>query len=192
MKIHSMNKIIELRTDRLKLRQWKESDLPPFAEMNADPIVMEYYPSTLSEAESNSMANKLKDLILERSWGFWAVETTQEKKFIGFVGLHKPAYDLPVTPCIEVGWRLSKDYWGNGYATEAARESLRFAFEELGLSEVYSFTSVSNERSRFVMARLKMINTENNFEHPIIPMGHPLREHALYKITAKQWGCVIS
>lgn len=182
-----MNEIVELETKRLKLRQWKESDLPLFATMNADPVVMEYYPSILSETESNAMANKLKEFISERSWGFWAAETKKEKQFIGFVGLHKPTYDLPVTPCVEIGWRLGKEYWGKGYATEAGRESLRFAFEALKLSEVYSFTSVSNIRSRSVMERLKMMNTGNNFEHPIIPEAHPLREHVLYKITAGQW-----
>ena len=182
-----MKAIVELETERLKLRQWKERDLPLFAEINADPDVMEYYPSALNEAESNSMANKLKQLISERSWGFWAVETKKEKQFIGFVGLHKPAYDLPVTPCVEVGWRLEKEYWGKGYATEAARESLRFAFEELKLNEVYSFASVSNKRSWSVMKRLNMVNTGYNFEHPIIPKNHPLREHVLYKITAEDW-----
>jgi RimJ/RimL family protein N-acetyltransferase len=182
-----MKGIVELETERLRLRQWEEDDLPLFAEMNADPEVMEYYPSTLSEEESNAMANKIKGLINERSWGFWAVETINDKRFIGFVGLHKPTYDLPVTPCVEVGWRLGKEYWGKGYATEAGRESLRFAFEVLKLNEVYSFASVANKRSWLVMERLKMTNTGNNFEHPIIPEGHPLREHVLYKITKEQW-----
>lgn len=182
-----MNKVVELSTDRLLLRQWKEEDFPLFAKMNSDPVVMEYYPSILSEDESNAMARKLRALISERSWGFWAVETIKENTFIGFVGLHEPTYDLPVTPCIEVGWRLGKEWWGNGYATEAARESLRFAFEELGLGEVYSFTSVSNKKSWSVMERLNMSNTGNNFEHPIIPEGHALREHVLYKITKEQW-----
>lgn len=182
-----MSEVVELRTDRLLLRQWKEEDFPLFARMTSDPIVMQYYPGTLSEDESNAMASKIRALISERSWGFWAVETIQENIFIGFVGLHKPTYDLPVTPCVEVGWRLGKEYWGNGYATEAARESLRFAFEELVLDEVYSFASVSNKKSRSVMARLNMSNTGNNFEHPIIPEGHALREHVLYKITKEQW-----
>lgn len=182
-----MKEAIKLETERLKLRQWKESDLPLFAEMNADPVVMEYYPDTVSEAESNAMACKIKGLISERSWGFWTVEIKKEQNFIGFVGLHKPTYDLPITPCVEVGWRLAKEYWGKGYATEAARESLRFAFEELRLKEVYSFASVLNERSCSVMKRLKMINMENNFEHPILPEGHALREHVLYKITREQW-----
>lgn len=182
-----MKEEVKLETERLRLRQWKESDLSLFAEMNADPVVMEYYPDILSEDESNAMANKLKGLITERSWGFWAVETKEEKEFIGFVGLHKPTYDLPVTPCVEIGWRLGKEYWGKGYATEAALESLKFAFEELKLNEVYSFASVLNKRSWAVMERVKMKNTESNFNHPIIPEGHPLREHVLYKITAEQW-----
>ncbi|MCU7873804.1 MAG: GNAT family N-acetyltransferase [Candidatus Thiodiazotropha sp. (ex Lucinoma borealis)] len=182
-----MAEVIELKTNRLKLRQWKESDLLPFAKMNADPAVMEYYPSILSEDESNEMAKILKGYISDRCWGFWAVEIIEEKKFIGFVGLHKPTYDLPVKNCVEVGWRLGREYWGKGYATEAAKESLRFAFEELDLTEVYSFASVSNKKSWSVMERINMVNTGNNFEHPIIPEGHHLREHVLYKITKKQW-----
>ncbi|NOX91724.1 MAG: GNAT family N-acetyltransferase [Gammaproteobacteria bacterium] len=134
------------------------------------------------------MLLRARPLISDQLWGFWAVETKSENEFIGFVGLHKPTYDLPVTPCVEIGWRVCNKYWGKGYATEAAQESLRFAFEELKLSEVYSFTSVSNTRSWSVMERLKMENTKNNFEHPIIPEGHPLREHVLYKITSGQWG----
>lgn len=182
-----MANVVELKTDRLILRQWKESDLLPFAKMNADPEVMEYYPSTISESESNQLANRIKGFITKRSWGFWAVETINENEFIGFVGLHKPTYDLPVSSCVEVGWRFSKKYWGKGYATEAAKESLRFAFEDLQLNEVYSFASVSNKKSCSVMERLNMVNTGNNFEHPIIPEGHSLREHVLYKIIKKQW-----
>ncbi len=178
---------IELETNRLRLRQWRDTDLPIFAEMNADSTVMEYYPKTLSEDESNTMANKLKELISEQSWGFWAVEIKEKNEFIGFVGLHKPTYDLPVTPCVEIGWRLGKKHWGKGYATEAAQEALRFAFVELKLKKVYSFTSVLNKPSWSVMERLHMINLEENFEHPILPENHPLCEHVLYKITAEQW-----
>ncbi len=106
---------------------------------------------------------------------------------MGFVGLHEPTYDLPVTPCIEIGWRLAKEYWGKGYATEAAKTSLDFAFKKLNLPEVYSFASVSNRKSWTVMERLKMVNTKENFEHPDIPKNNPLREHVLYKITQRQW-----
>ncbi len=179
--------VVELETNRLKLRQWKESDFQPFAMINSDPDVMEYYPSPLSSSESDAMANKIKSLISERSWGFWAVETIAEGQFFGFVGLHVPTYELPVTPCVEIGWRLGKEYWGKGYATEAAKEALRFAFQKLDLNEIYSFASVSNQKSWKVMERLGMVNTGNNFEHPIIPEGHALREHVLYKITRERW-----
>ncbi len=102
---------------------------------------------------------------------------------MGFVGLHEPAYELPITPCVEIGWRLAKEYWGKGYATEAGKASLEIAFKILNLQEVYSFASVSNRQSWAVMERLKMKNTNKNFEHPIIPQNNPLREHVLYKIT---------
>lgn len=182
-----MTYIKQLKTDRLILRQWQDKDLPLFADINADPLVMKYYPEVLSRHMSNGMAYRLKELIAEKSWGFWAVELIKENEFIGFVGLHEPDYDLPVTPCVEIGWRLDSNYWGNGYATEAASACLKFAFEELYLNEVYSFTSVSNTNSRKVMERINMTNMKHNFEHPIIPEGHPLRLHVLYKITLNQW-----
>ena len=182
-----MREAEELETERLILRQWKDSDYPLFAEMSSDPVVMEFYPSTLSREESDAMANKIKGLIADQSWGFWAVERKKDQEFIGFVGLHKPTYELPVTECVEVGWRLRKEYWGKGYATEAAKEALRFGFETLKLKEIYSFASVLNKRSWAVMERLNMSNTGNNFEHPSIPKGHSLREHVLYKITNEQW-----
>ena len=185
--INPVNKIIQLQTDRLILRQWQDDDLKAFARMCADPDVMKFYPNTLTNEESNVMANKIRGLIDEQSWGLWAVELKDKDCFIGFVGLHKPHYELPITPCVEVGWRLSKEYWGKGYATEAARESLKFAFNQLELNEVYSFASVSNNKSWRVMERLGMSNTGNNFEHPDIPEGQPLREHVLYKITKAQW-----
>jgi len=182
-----MNKLIELETSRLSLRQWRKRDFPVFASINADPTVMEYYPNTLSEEESNELAYKLQSLISERGWGFWAVEEKNGKDFIGFVGLHIPKAELPFTPCVEIGWRLDKSFWGNGYATEAAKAALNVAFEQLNLSEVYSFTSVGNARSRAVMERINMVNTSKNFEHPDIPAGHHLREHVLYNLTKEQW-----
>ena len=182
-----MSNIIELKTIRLKLRQWKEADRIPFAQMNADPEVMKYYPSILTQHKSNELLNKLMGLISQQSWGLWAVEMLSENIFIGFVGLHKPTAHLPVYPCVEVGWRLVKTYWGQDYPTEAAKAALQFAFQELLLNEVYSFTSVSNQKSRAVMQRLALINTGNNFDHPTIPEHHPLREHVLYRITKPQW-----
>lgn len=179
--------IIEIETERLKLRQWKEADRPLFAKINADPIVMRFYPSVLSTEESNGMAQRLESLIRKRGWGFWAIEKRDEKQFIGFVGLHEPRYDLAVTPCVEIGWRLAKQYWGQGYATEAAKAALGIAFDRLDLPEIYSFTPVLNKKSRAVMERIGMLDTGKNFEHPMIPEGSPLREHFLYKVDKKGW-----
>lgn len=179
--------IIQLKTDRLVLRQWKASDLSIFAELNASPTVMKYYPSTLNKKESNEMADKISKLISSRGWGFWAVERKDIKEFIGFVGLHEPSYDLPCTPCTEIGWRLSNKHWGKGYATEAAIKSLEFAFTHLDLPEVYSFTSVANTNSEAVMKRIGMQNLHKNFEHPIIPEGNDLREHLLYRLSKNRF-----
>jgi len=178
---------MELKTKRLLLRQWQDKDLPEFAGLNADPHVMEYYPNTLDSQQSNEIAEKLKTLISDRGWGLWAVETLSDNKFIGFVGLHEPIYELPVNPCIEIGWRLAREHWGNGYATEAANAAINFGFEKLNLSEIYSFTSLANIKSRNVMERLKMIDQKMNFEHPIIPEASPLREHVLYKLSRDNW-----
>lgn len=179
-------KITELETDRLLLRQWKHSDYSVFFEMNTDPAVMEYFPSTLSKEESNAMAEKCASLIAERGWGFWAAELKKTEEFIGFVGLHCPKPTLPFSPCVEIGWRLSKKHWGNGYATEAASASLQFAFTIANIKEIVSFTTVTNLRSQAVMVRLGMVNTQENFNHPDIDIGHTLSEHVLYKITKVQ------
>ncbi len=177
----------ELETQRLRLRQWKPSDLPDFAKLNGDPVVMEYFPSTLSEADGNAMAEKCRSLIFEHGWGLWAVEEKSSNQFIGFVGIHTPKDSLPCAPCVEIGWRLSKNFWHRGYASEAAQRALAFAFETLQLEEVVSFTTVSNQRSQNVMKRIGMTNSHENFHHPDLPENHPLAEHVLYKITKEQW-----
>jgi RimJ/RimL family protein N-acetyltransferase len=182
-----MTEIIELKTERLRLRQWKQEDFSAFAKLNADPEVMKYYPDILNQEESNDMARRFEALITYRGWGFWVVEKLDEKAFMGFVGLHEPTYDLPVTPCVEIGWRLSREYWGHGYASEAAKASLAVAFEKLDLPEVYSFTSGLNKKSQAVMERLGMVNMNENFDHPMIPKDSALREHVLYKIDRKSW-----
>jgi len=182
-----MKKIIELETKRLILRQWNKEDLEAFSLLNADPEVMEFFPKVLSRKESNAMAEKIKNLISDRGWGFWAVEVKNESAFIGFVGLNEPHYDLPFNPCVEIGWRLAKKYWSKGYATEAGSASLEFAFDQLNLDEVYSFATVHNIKSQAVMERLRLKNTMSNFNHPAIPKDSPLREHVLYKIDKKSW-----
>ena len=173
--------LVESATPRLLLRQWRPSDRVPFAALNADPRVMEFFPSPLSRVESDALADRCEAHIGERGWGVWAVERKATGEFIGFVGLHVPTGPLPFAPCTEVGWRLAFDHWGHGFATEAARVALRIGFEILGLKEVVSFTSVANRRSRAVMERLGM--TESGlFEHPSVPVGSPLREHCLYRL----------
>ena len=178
-------KTVQLETKRLILRQWKKDDFKAFEKLNADPIVMEYFPSILSAKESNALAQKMQDLIEHNGWGFWAVEEKFSGAFIGCLGLHEPTDDLPFTPCVEIGWRLLKEYWGKGYATEAGKEVVGFAFEVLKLDEIVSFTATINHRSESVMKRLGMKKKDANFEHLALPKGHRLREHSLYAIRRK-------
>lgn len=182
-----MTEIVELETKRLFLRKWKQSDLKKFAELNLDPEVMEYLPTISSEEESNQLADKIISRLSENSWGFWAIETKDDHSFIGFVGLNEPKYELPVKPCVEIGWRLARKYWGNGYATEAGKASLAFAFNNLDVNEIYSFISIANKRSQAVMERLQLVNIHSNFDHPSIPFDSQYREHVLYKIDKEDW-----
>ena len=179
-----MPAIQEIETERLLLRQWKSTDFPAFAQLTSDEEVMQFFPSTLSQEESRAMAQRCADLIAGRGWGFWAAEDKASGTFMGFIGLHVPAVELPFSPCVEIGWRLARAWWGKGLATEGARAALQFAFMSLSLEEVVSFTSVRNARSEAVMRRLGMRRDAATFEHPSIPMGHPLREHCLYRATA--------
>ena len=173
----------ELATQRLRLRQWRTDDLEPFAALNADPEVMRYYPSTLDRERSDAFVEREARAITSRGWGIWAVEVVGEVPFVGYVGLAEPSFDAHFTPTVEVGWRLAREHWGRGYATEAAREALRFGFEELGLTEIVSFTTVANRRSRRVMERVGMTrDPRDDFDHPNVPTGSPLRPHVLYRL----------
>jgi RimJ/RimL family protein N-acetyltransferase len=178
---------IEFDTERLRLRQWCDADREPFAALNADSKVMEFFPAVLERAESDATAQRCQELIAERGWGFWAVETKSTREFIGFVGLHTPEPELPFSPCVEIGWRLAAKHWGQGFATEAARGALRVGFEQLGLPEIVSFTTVGNSRSRAVMERLGMREAPNTFEYPQLPAGSLLRQHCLYRLSREQW-----
>ena len=173
--------VYEIETDRLRLRQWRDSDLPVFAMMNADAETMRYFPSTFTVEQINSMAKRCRELIEMRGWGFWAAEEKTTETFVGFIGLHVPSLEFPCSPCVEIGWRLVKTAWGKGLATEGATAVLSFAFEKLALTEVVSFTALTNNRSERVMKRLGMQRDEFTFENPSIPLGHPLREHVLYR-----------
>jgi len=178
-----VSSIIETETKRLLLRQWRETDLDYFAEINSSKKVMEFYPSILSRQQSDDFAQNIQQRISDSGWGFWAIEIPQVCEFIGFVGLNKPGYELPFELEAEIGWRLSENYWGNGYATEAAVAALDIGFKQLGMSEIVSFASVLNHASINVMQRLKMTKSELDFEHPKVPVGDPLRQHCLYRIS---------
>jgi RimJ/RimL family protein N-acetyltransferase len=174
---------IELDTERLRLRQWRASDREPFVRLNADPRVMEFFPSTIDRRASEAAIDRWQQEIAERGWGLWAAERLDSNEFIGFVGLQVPSAPLPFAPCVEVGWRLAHAHWGMGYATEAARGALRVGFERLGLREIVSFTALGNMRSRAVMERLGMQQDDATFEHPNVAQGSPLRAHCLYRIA---------
>jgi RimJ/RimL family protein N-acetyltransferase len=182
-----MSALIEFDTARLRLRQWRETDREPFARLNADPRVMEFLPNLLDRSVSDAMLDRLQTLIAERGWGLWAVATQADERFIGYVGLHVPTADLPCSPCVEIGWRLAYEYWGKGYATEAARAVLGVGFDRLCLPEIVSFTAILNHRSSAVMERLGMIREAETFKHPSLAMGHPLREHYLYRLSQEKW-----
>lgn len=178
----------ELRTKRLLLRQWRDEDLEPFAELNADPETMRYFPAPPHREQSDALAEHARGHIDEEGWGIWAVEVVGAASFIGFVGLARPSFEEHFTPAVEVGWRLAREHWGHGYATEAGRAALGYGFEELDLDEIVSFTSGLNEPSRRVMERLGMSHDPaDDFEHPRVPVGHPLRPHVLYRLSRADW-----
>jgi RimJ/RimL family protein N-acetyltransferase len=144
---------------------------------------MRHFPAVLTRAESDAWALGAQALIAARGWGLWAVEVDRGAPFIGFVGLAQPRFDAHFTPAVEVGWRLAREHWGSGYATEAARAAISFAFDELGLDEIVSFTPVANDRSRRVMERLGMTHDPaDDFDHPRLAHGDPLRRHVLYRL----------
>jgi RimJ/RimL family protein N-acetyltransferase len=182
-----MSELIEFETERLLLRQWRDADKAPFAAINADPRLMQYFPARLDRAQSDAQWGELQNHIDYNGFGIWAVEEKATRTLIGGVGLQIPSPDLPVFPCVEIAWRLGTDHWGKGFATEAARGALRVGFDELGLPEIVSFTSTGNLRSRELMKRLGMRDTGETFDHPKVPEGHPVRKHCLYFLSRKQW-----
>jgi RimJ/RimL family protein N-acetyltransferase len=175
--------VTELRTERTSLRAWRDEDLEPFARLNADPEVMRWFPSLLSTEASDALASRIRARLAEDGWGLWALEVPGVSPFCGFVGLSRVPFEASFTPAVEIGWRLDQPWWGRGYATEAATACIEFAFETLGLSEIVSFTTTANTRSRAVMERLGMRHDpDGDFEHPGIPAGNPIRPHVLYRL----------
>jgi len=177
----------ELHTPRLLLRQWRDSDREPFAALNGDPAVMEFFPSLQNREASDACIDAWQVQFAAKGWSNWAAELRETGEFIGYVGLTVPRRVLPFSPCVEIGWRLARSFWGRGLASEAALAVLRAGFERLGLAEVVSFTARANLRSRAVMERIGMRNVNEDFEYPGIPEGHALRLHCLYRVSRAQW-----
>jgi RimJ/RimL family protein N-acetyltransferase len=172
---------IPIETPRLVLRAWRASDREPFALLNADPRVMEYFPACLSRAESDGLVDRIESNMRRDGYSFFAAELRQIGEFIGFIGLSVPPFDF--LPYDEIGWRLAPAFWNQGLATEGARAALAFAFDELGRREIVAFTAVANLRSRRVMEKLGMTHdVAADFDHPRIAEGHPLRRHVLYRV----------
>jgi RimJ/RimL family protein N-acetyltransferase len=172
----------ELRTDRLILRRWRESDLEPWAAMNADPEVREHLGEVLTREQSDASVAAFRTEFDERGYGWWAVEVQATGEFIGFAGLDKVDDGMPFTG-VEIGWRLARSAWGHGYATEAARAVLTYGFDTLNLPEILAVTTATNTRSQAVMRRLGMThNSAEDFDNPTEPEG-PLRPNVLFRIT---------
>lgn len=173
----------EIRTKRLVLRAWREEDLESFAQLNADPRVMKYFPGALTRKESDQLAKRMTDAQRQQGWGFWAVSIPGQSDFIGCIGLAHVSFDAPFTPAVEVGWRLNSAFWNQGYATEGAQAALQYGFEKLHLDEIVAFTVTNNTPSRRVMEKIGMVHdVHGDFDHPKLPEGHVLRPHVLYRI----------
>jgi RimJ/RimL family protein N-acetyltransferase len=177
-----------IETARLSLRWWQESDKLPFALMNADPRVMEFMPACLSRAESDTLADRIQAHFQQHGFGLYAAELREERRYIGFIGLSVPNFEAHFTPCIEIGWRLAAASWSRGLATEGASAVAAYAFENLPVKELVSFTVPMNVGSRRVMEKLGMThNPADDFDHPKLPQGHPLRHHVLYRLHRKRF-----
>lgn len=177
-----------LTTRRLILRRWREADLEPFARLNADRDVMRFFSHPLDRAASDAFAGRIEAQFERRGFGLWAVERQADGAFLGFTGLAHQDFQAAFTPCVEVGWRLAREVWGHGYATEAAREALRFGFESVGLREIVSLTSVGHEGSRRVMERLGMRHDPaDDFDYRPMQEDDPHRRHVLYRLTRTDW-----
>ena len=177
-----------LATERLVLRPWRELDIAPFAALSADPAVMEHYPHPLTLAESEAFVARVRASWAERGFGLMAIEAPGVAAFIGYAGLSIPRWEAHFTPCVEIGWRLAREHWGQGYAAEAASAALNHGFGALGLEEIVSFTAPANVRSWRLMQRLGMRRSpEDDFDHPNLAEGHRLRRHVLYRLQAQDW-----
>jgi RimJ/RimL family protein N-acetyltransferase len=177
-----------IETARLRLREWRDADLAPFAALNADPEVMRYFPTVQTRVQSDAGVARARALESTNGFSFRAAELRATGEFIGMIGLNAPAWSAHFTPCVEIGWRLARRYWGQGLAIEGARASLAFGFGELGLRQIVSCTVPENAPSRALMARLGFVHdVHGDFDHPRIPEYSPRRRHVLYRLDRTQY-----
>lgn len=183
-----MDPDVHIVTSRLKLRDWTDADAEPFAAINADLRVMEFFPTLLTRAESDAQMAAIRAFIADHGYGLYAAEETASGRFIGFVGLARPTFAAHFTPAVEIGWRLARESWGQGYATEGARAVVAHAFGPLGLDALVSFTAEWNRPSRRVMEKIGMTHDPaEDFSHPRLPAGHKLSRHVLYRLSRADW-----
>ncbi|MEP3113032.1 GNAT family N-acetyltransferase [Nisaea sp.] len=176
-----------IETERLILRRWKEADREPFAALNASAEVCEFLPKQLNREESDAFADRIEGHFAEHGFGPYAVERKDSGDFIGYTGLSVPRFDAPFMPAVEIGWRLDHAHWGLGFATEAACGALAYGFGSLGLEEIVSFTVPINIRSRGVMEKIGLHHDRaDDFDHPLLEPGDPLRRHVLYRIRREE------
>jgi RimJ/RimL family protein N-acetyltransferase len=177
-----------LETARLTLRGWRAEDRAAFAALNADAAVMRHFPAPLTRGESDALADQIDAHIARHGWGLWAIERREAPGFLGFVGLSPVRDSMPFAPAVQIAWRLARNAWGQGYASEAARAALAFGFEHLGHEEIVSYTTLANARSIAVMERLGMARDEGgDFDHPGVPEGDERRRHVLYRLGRGDW-----
>ena len=176
-----------IETGRLILRQWREADKAPFAALNADPAVMEFMPSRLTPKQSDAMIERFGAMLEMKGMTFYALEERASGQFLGAAGLF-PVTQLPFAPAVEIGWRLRRQSWGQGYASEAARAALAEGFGPLGLDEIVAYTAAPNVRSQRVMERIGVRrDADGDFDHPALPEDSPLRTHVLYRLGRSRW-----
>lgn len=177
-----------LQAGRVLLRDWRDSDYAPFAELNADTHARRFFSSVLTTEQSDAEADRIRAHVERTGFTFWALEIPGVTDFAGFVGLIHTGFEAHFTPCVEIGWRLLPAYWGKGFASEAAQLALQHAFEVLQLDEIVALTTYNNLPSMAVMQRIGMRRrVEDDFQHPKLSEGHPLRHHVLYRISRAHW-----
>jgi RimJ/RimL family protein N-acetyltransferase len=176
----------EIRTERLIMRRWRDSDREPFAELNGDAETLQFFPATLDRAASDAFVARIEARFDLQGYGLWALELAGTGEFIGYTGLNPMPEGVPGAGGMEVGWRLRKQFWHHGYATEAARAALEVAFGGAQLPEIWSMTAVLNKPSQAVMRRLGLVRY-GFFEHPAVPAGSPVRPHVVYHLARQDW-----